>query len=345
MKPRTVSYSARQLAEKVGATVIGDGELLVTSLAPATAPAKGALTFVRSRSKSAALRTLATLSKMAVLVDDELVPAIGARESIDSTLLIVPHPQRSFIELLPLFFEPEQVSHTIHPTAQIHTSATVGKNVSIGAFCVVGPEVHIGDGSVLHSNVSLYRNVTIGPDSELHSGVSVREGCILGKNCTIHNNAVIGADGFGYVPDPIHGLLKVPQVGIVVIGDYVEIGAGAAIDRATVGATTIGNHTKIDNHVQIGHNVTIGSHCILCAQVGVAGSSFIGDGVVLGGGTGVADHVRIVSGVRVGGHCGVTGDIDEPGDYLGMPAVKAGVYRRQQAALKRFATDSRRRKS
>lgn len=344
MKQRKVSYSARELAEKIGAVLIGDGELLVASLASASNPQSGGLTFVRSRSKTAALRTLSTLSKMAVLIDDSLVPPVGARESLDSTLLVVPHPQQAFIELLPLFFEPEHPSRTIHPTAQIDQSATIGTNVSIGAYCVLGPEVVVGDGSVLHSHVTLYRNVHIGAHAELHSGVTIREGCIVGKHCTVHNNTVIGADGFGYMPDPTQGLLKVPQVGIVVIGDHVEIGAGSAIDRATVGATTIGHHTKIDNHVQIGHNVVIGSHCILCAQVGVAGSAIIGDGVVLGGGTGVADHVRIVSGVRVGGHCGVTGDLEEPGDYLGMPAVKAGVYRRQQAALKRFATDSKRRK-
>ena len=318
--------------------------MMVSSLAPASAPQPGALTFVRSRSQSVALRTINTLSKMAILIEESMAPAIGARESLDSTLLIVPNPQRAFIELLPLFFEAEHFSRAIHPTAQIDPSAKIGSGVSIGAYCCLGPDVSIGDGSVLHPHVTLYRNVTVGANTELHSGVTIREGCILGTGCTVHNNTIIGADGFGYIPDPSLGLLKVPQVGIVVIGDYVEIGAGSAIDRATVGATTIGGHTKLDNHVQIGHNVTIGSYCILCAQVGVAGSAVIGDRVVLGGGTGVADHIRIASGVRVGGHCGVTGDLEEPGDYLGMPAVKAGIYRRQQAALKRFATDVRRRK-
>jgi UDP-3-O-[3-hydroxymyristoyl] glucosamine N-acyltransferase len=345
MKPRTVSYPARQLAEILGAQLIGDGDLVVTGMASTSSPAAGRIAFVRSRSKSAALRTLSSLSAMAVLIDEPLVPPIGARETLNCTLLVVPHPQRSFVDLIPHFFSPEAVSASIHPTAVLDPTAQIAPGVSIGALSVVGPGVTLGEGVVLHSQVSIYRDVTIGAHSELHSGVSIREGCTIGKHCTIHNNAVIGADGFGYMPDPTQGLRKVPQVGVVIIGDHVEIGAGATIDRATVGATSIGSHTKIDNHVQIGHNVVVGSHCLLCAQVGIAGSATLGNGVVLGGGTGVADHVTIASGVRVGGHSGVTGDIDEAGDYLGMPAVKAGVYRRQQAALKRFSTDARRRKS
>jgi UDP-3-O-[3-hydroxymyristoyl] glucosamine N-acyltransferase len=344
MKPRTVDYSARQLAEKVGASIVGDGDLRVTTIASIAAPRPGALTFVRARSNSAALRTLRGLSKMAVLVEESLVPPIGARESLDCTLLVVAHPQRAFIDLTSDFFEAERLPRTVHATASIDPSAQIGRDVSIGALCVVGSGAIVEDGATLHPQVTLYRDTRIGSNTELHSGVIIREGCIVGNNCIIHNNTVIGADGFGYIADPTTGLRKVPQVGIVSIGDFVEIGAGTAIDRATVGATTIGNHTKIDNHVQIGHNVVVGSHCLLCAQVGIAGSATLGDQIVLGGGTGVADHVTIVSGVRVGGHSGVTGDIDEPGDYLGMPAVKASLYRRQHAALKRFATDSRRRK-
>jgi UDP-3-O-[3-hydroxymyristoyl] glucosamine N-acyltransferase len=147
---------------------------------------------------------------------------------------------------------------------------------------------------------------------------------------------VIGADGFGYLTDPRTGITKVPQVGVVKIGDHVEIGASASIDRGTVGATIIGSHVKIDNQVQIGHNVRVDSHCIICAQAGIAGSCHIQRGVVLGGGAGVADHVTIVPGVRVGGHAGVISSIDEPGDYMGFPAMKAPLYRRQQAFIRRL---------
>jgi len=176
----------------------------------------------------------------------------------------------------------------------------------------------------------------VGARSRLYSGVAIREGSRIGTNVIIHNNSVIGSDGFGYLQDPKVGLRKVPQVGTVEVGDYVEIGANTTIDRGAVGSTIIGPHTKIDNQVQIGHNVVLGSHCVVCAKVGIAGSCKVGSGVVFGGGVGVADHVTIVSGVRLSGYSGVYSDILEPGDYMGVPAIKAGTYRRQQAIISRM---------
>lgn len=337
MKPRTVSHPARKLAEAVSATLHGDPERAVSGLVAANSPQPGHLTFLRSRSASAVQRALADLKGMVVLMEERGLPPMASLGTIESTLLVVPDPQRSFVELTPWFYEAEAVERAIHQSANIHPSAAIGAQASIGPNCVIGPGARLAEGVILHANVTLYRDVSIGAGSELHSGVVVREGCIIGARCCVHNNTVIGADGFGYLPDPKRGLVKVPQVGIVKIGDDVEIGACSCIDRGAIGATVIGSHTKIDNHVQIGHNVTIGSHCILCAQVGIAGSATLHDRVVLGGGAGVADHVTVVSGVRAGGRTGILSDIDEPGDYLGIPAVPASIYRRQQIALKRFA--------
>lgn len=272
-------------------------------------------------------------------MDERMLPPVPARSALGCTVLAVTDPHRAFVELIPWFYEEEHIERSIHSSAVIDPSAKLAANVSIGAHCVIGPGVTLGEGAILHARVTLYRDVSIGAGSELHSGVVVREGCVIGARCGIHNNSVIGADGFGYLLDPKRGIVKVPQVGVVQIADDVEIGAGSCIDRGAIGATVIGPHTKIDNHVQIGHNVKIGSHCILCAQVGIAGSVTLHDRVVLGGGTGVADHITVVSDVRTGGHSGITTDIDAPGDYLGMPAIPATAYRRQQVALRRLTQE------
>jgi UDP-3-O-[3-hydroxymyristoyl] glucosamine N-acyltransferase len=337
MKPISASYSVQELAELSGSRVIGDPKITITGLCSVHRPQPFHLAFLRLGSRSAALKLLTPLPAMAVLIDKKALPTTAECQQLHCSLIPVDNPQAVFVEIISKFFEPEKVQLYAHQSAIIDPTATIGFDVSIGANCVVGAGVTIGDGAILHSGVTLYRDVQIGAKTELHSGVVIREGCRVGSNCIIHNNTVIGADGFGYLSDTQRGLVKVPQVGVVAIDDYVEIGAGTAIDRATVGATVIGAHTKIDNHVQIGHNVVIGSHCLLCAQVGVAGSATIGNGVVLGGGTGVADHVTIVSGVRVGGHSGVTSSLEEPGDYMGMPIMKASAYRRQQGLLKRLS--------
>jgi len=341
MKPRSTSLSAKDLAQTLQASLHGNGSLVIAGLCALHAPAPGRLTFIKGKSPTAVWRTLIKLPEVAVLVEPNLLPDTEALRSLRCVLLVVPHAQRAFVDAVNLFYEPELASHTVHPSAQVDPTAIISDGVSIGPLAIIGERVNLGTGVIVHNSVTISRDVTIGARTELHSGVVVREGCSLGSDCIVHNNTVIGADGFGYIPDPATGIRKVPQVGVVQVGDHVEIGAGSTIDRASVGATTIGSHTKVDNQVQIGHNVTIGSYCMICAQVGIAGSATLGDRVVLGGGTGVADHVCIVSGVRVGGHAGVTSSITEPGDYMGMPAIKAGLYRRQQAHLKRLASRAR----
>jgi UDP-3-O-[3-hydroxymyristoyl] glucosamine N-acyltransferase len=339
MKPTKFSILSADIATILKGELHGTADLLITELAPLHEPKAGAITFVKGRSKAAAWRAMIKLPRMVVLIEPALIPDHELISSLKCTLISVPNSHAAFIDIVNRFYTPEDVEYSIHPSAIIDPSAELSPNVSIGAFCVVGPRVKLGSGVVLHNSVTLCRDVTIGARSELFSGVVIRESCTIGDDCIVHNNSVIGADGFGYIADPKNKapIAKVPQVGIVIVDDFVEIGANTTIDRATVGATRIGAYTKIDNQVQIGHNVSIGRACIICAQVGIAGSANIGDGVVLGGGTGVADHVSVVSGVRVGGHAGVTSDIDEPGDYLGMPALKASRYRRQWAAFKKLA--------
>jgi UDP-3-O-[3-hydroxymyristoyl] glucosamine N-acyltransferase len=337
MKSIQAAHSAGQIAELVGASLIGDGGLTITGICPLEAPQQGSLAFARIKSQQKGQEILQALPEMAVLVESSAVPSEPSLSALRCTLLVVSDPQRALLSCFSLFYQQESHTREVHPTAVVHPTATLGERVSIGAYCVIGEHARIGNDAVLHEHVSMYRDTIVGDRSVLHSGVVIREGCKVGSDCIIHNHAVIGADGFGYLADPSKGIVKVPQVGIAVIGNNVEIGVGSAIDRAALGSTTVGDHTKIDNHVQVGHNVSIGSHCIICAQVGIAGSVRIDNGVILGGASGVADHVHICSGVRVGGFAGVTSSIEEPGDYAGMPITKAGQYRRQQAALKRLA--------
>lgn len=208
----------------------------------------------------------------------------------------------------------------VHPSAIVAPGAKIAATASIGPFCVVGEEARIGERTHLQESVSIGRDTVVGDDCRLMPGVRIYAGCRIGRRVRVHANVVIGSDGFGY--EFVSGRHeKVPQVGTVVVEDDVEIGAGAAIDRARFGRTVVGEGTKIDNLVQIGHNVTIGKHCILCGQVGISGSTVIGDYVAFGGQAGVAGHIRIGSGSKIGGQAGVISDLPAGGAFNGNPAI------------------------
>ena len=201
---------------------------------------------------------------------------------------------------------------------------------------MIGAEVQIGNNVTIHPHVVIYPGTIIEDDCIIHSGAIIREYCHLKKGCVIQNGAVIGSDGFGYVPDPALGLRAVPQVGRAVLGPLVDVGANSCIDRGALGDTSISLGTKVDNLVQVGHNVSIGEHTIVCGQSGIAGSTRIGARCVLGGSTGVGDHLNIPDDCRFGGNSGVITAIDEPGDYMGHPAIPAQQWRRQGVAVKKL---------
>jgi len=251
-------------------------------------------------------------------------------------------PYESFLALIPCFFQREiSQASAIHPTAFVGENVSIGSSVTIGAYSVIGDNVSIGEGTTIFPHVVIYNDVTIGERCTLHTRVTIREDSIIGNDCYLQNGATIGSDGFGYVPDQKLGIAEVPQLGIVRLGDRVDIGANACVDRATFGETRIATGTKLDNLVQVGHNVTIGSHSMLCAQVGVGGSSTVGNQVVLGGQSGVADHVEISDKVRVGSQSGVTRKLRHAGDYLGFPAEPAGDWRRKRAFVSSLAKHSK----
>jgi len=267
---------------------------------------------------------------------------------INDTLNIEPGDNRAIIKvknadlamakILELFNPQPPVFDTdMHPTAVIHETATIGNGCKIGANCYVGKDVHLGNNVILYPNVCVFDETTIGDNTIVWSGTVIRERCIIGSNCIFHTNVSIGADGFGYRPsDDGRGLVKIPQIGNVIIGHYVEIGANSCVDRAKFSSTIIGDGCKIDNLVQIAHNSIMGRSCIMAGHSGLAGSVTLGDGVIIGGSASIKDHTTIHSGATVGAGSGVVGDVEAGKTVLGYPAQDARDMLKQWVALRQF---------
>ncbi len=235
---------------------------------------------------------------------------------------------------------PPVFASQIHPTATIDATATIGIGTKIGAGCYLGPNVIIGENCIIYPNVTLLDESTIGNKTVIWSGTVIRERCHIGNDCIIHPNATIGADGFGFRPDPDRGLVKIPQIGNVIIGNNVEIGANTCVDRGKFSSTILGDGCKIDNLVQIGHNSRLGKFCIMAGNSGLAGSVTLGNGVIIGGSASIKDHTTIGDGAIVGAGSGVTGDIEAGKTMLGYPAVEAREALKQWAILKRLVKES-----
>ncbi|HSK62491.1 MAG TPA: UDP-3-O-(3-hydroxymyristoyl)glucosamine N-acyltransferase [Pyrinomonadaceae bacterium] len=245
-------------------------------------------------------------------------------------------PYLAYTRALRIFHPEPEHEPVIHPSAVIDPSARVADNVAIGACSVIGRNVEIAEGVCIHPNVTIYDNVIIGKGSTIHSGVAVRERTVIGERVVIHNNSVIGCDGFGFAKDEEKRWLKIPQTGRVVLEDDVEIGAGTTIDRASVGESRIGRGTKLDNLVQIGHSCTVGEDSLLCAQVGLAGSSHIGSRVILAGQAGVAGHLKIGDDVVLTAKSATSHDIPAGKIISGIPAFDNKDWLRSVAAFRRL---------
>lgn len=254
----------------------------------------------------------------------------------DIPVLRAKDPYLAYTRALRLFHPEPKFSNFIHPTAVIDQTAVVAENVWIGAGVVIGPASRIADGVRIHPNVTIYEDVSIGNDSTIHSGAVIRERSQVGARVVIHNNVVVGCDGFGYAKDEQKAWLKIPQTGRVVIEDDVEIGAGTTIDRASVGESRIGRGSKIDNLVQIGHSCTVGEDTLLCAQVGLAGSSHIGSRVILAGQAGVAGHLTIGDDVVLTAKSATSHDVPAGKVISGIPAFDNRDWLRSTAAFRRL---------
>jgi UDP-3-O-[3-hydroxymyristoyl] glucosamine N-acyltransferase len=251
-------------------------------------------------------------------------------------ILRVKDPYLAYTRALRIFHPEPELEPFIHRSAVIDPTARVATNVAIGACSVIGRNVEIADGVCIHPNVTIYEDVTIGKDSTIHSGVAIRERTVIGERVVIHNNSVIGCDGFGYAKDEQRRWLKIPQTGRVVIEDDVEIGAGTTIDRASVGESRIGRGTKLDNLVQVGHSCTVGEDSLVCAQVGLAGSSHIGSRVILAGQAGVAGHLTIGDDVVLTAKSATSHNIPAGKVISGIPAFDNKDWLRSTAAFRRL---------
>ena len=270
----------------------------------------------------------------AALVNDNLTVEPGKNRA----LIKVKNADLAMAKILELFNPPAPEFDTdIHPTAVIHETAKIGSGCKIGANCYVGKNVVLGNDVILYPNVCVFDETTIGDHTVVWSGTVIRERCIIGSHCIFHTNVSIGADGFGYRPsDDGRGLVKIPQIAIVIIGHYVEIGANSCVDRAKFSATIIGDGCKIDNLVQIAHNSVMGRSCIMAGHSGLAGSVTLGDGVIIGGSASIKDHTTIHSGATVGAGSGVMNDVAAGKTVLGYPAQDARDMLKQWVAMRRM---------
>ena len=270
---------------------------------------------------------------------------------VNQDISIDPGENRAFIkvknadlamsQVLELFAPPPPVFHTdIHPNAVVDLTAKIGNGSRIGAGCYIGPNVIIGENTTIYPNVTILDECTIGNRTIIWSGTVVRERCHIGNDCILHPNATIGADGFGFRPCAERGLVKIPQIGNVIIGNGVEIGANSCVDRGKFSSTVLGDGCKIDNLVQIGHNSRLGKFCIMAGNSGLAGSVTLGNGVIIGGSASIKDHTTIGDGAIVGAGSGVTCDIPAGKTMLGYPAIEARDALKQWAILKRLVRES-----
>lgn len=314
-----------ELAEYLGGTVVGDGQVRINGLAPLEAASADKITFLANPKYA---------GKVAETGAGAVLMAPGG-ERYGRTVIEVPQPYLGFAKLLTLFYVAPHPVKGCMPGVHLGDSVTCGQDISVYPGACIGNNVTLGNRCVIHSGVVLYDNVVIGEDTVIHANAVVRERCRIGNRCIIQPGAIIGSDGFGYAPDG-NSYYRIPQIGIVVIEDDVEIGANCTIDRAALDTTLIRRGTKIDNLVQIAHNCQIGEDCILVSQVGVSGSTKIGNHVTLGGQVGVVGHLTIGDNVMIGAKSGVPSSLPANGAYSGIPIMPHKEWLRAMAVVPRL---------
>jgi UDP-3-O-[3-hydroxymyristoyl] glucosamine N-acyltransferase len=314
-----------EIAKHLGGEVVGDGHAVLNSFAPAEHAKPGDLTFAENEVFFARAEQSAAT---AIIAEKQF-------SSATKILIKVPNARIAFAKSLALFFPEPKFSAGIHPAAVVAASAHIDPTAHVGPNCVIGERVKIGARSVLQAGNFIGDDSRLGEDVNLFPNVTIYSRTEIGSRVRIHASSVIGSDGFGYVFDSgFHR--KVPQIGNVIIGDDVEIGSNSSVDRGALGSTIIGKGTKIDNLVQVAHNVEIGEHSILCAQVGIAGSAKLGSYVVLAGQVGIAGHLKIGNRVTVGSKAGVMHNIPDGEQWLGAPAQPDRQAKRVLIALQRL---------
>lgn len=328
------TITAEAIAALVSGELIGDGKAAVSGIAPLDRADASHLSIL-SNGKYASM--MATTKAGVVLVDPEFRDAAGAPRA----RIIVKQPLEKLLALLPRLYPQESPAAGVAPTARVGKGVILGQRVSVGDYTIIGARARLGDGVVIGPHCVVGDGVSIGDGTRLWPGVTINSGATLGARTVIHSGARVACDGFGYVfRDGAHQ--KIPHIGRCIIGDDVEIGANTTIDRGSIDDTVVGRGTKIDNLVQIAHNVRIGENCIIIAQVGIAGSTTIGEGAVLAGQAGISGHISIGAGARVAAQAGVFGDIPAGETWSGYPARPHREALRASAALFKLAGMMRR---
>ncbi len=315
-----------EIARRLDCVVEGPADPEITGLKTIEDAGPGDLTFITN--KRYLTRLVNTRAGGVILGADA--------PEVDLPTLRSKNPDFVVAEILGWFHPRLPVSKGIHPTAVVSPTATIGPGASVGAYAVIGDDVVLGSEATIFPNVVIYRGAKIGHSFMAHAGVVVRESVEIGNRVVLQSGAVIGGDGFGYVQRPDGSVMQKPQVGTVVLGDDVEIGANSTVDRATVGTTRVGRGTKIDNLVQIGHGSEVGEYGFVCAQAGLAGSTLLGDRVQLGGQVGVAGHLKIGNDSKVVAQSGIPNDVPAGSIVGGYPAVNVLSWRRASAAMTRL---------
>ena len=324
-----MEFTAKQIAEMIGGRIEGNENVAVSSFAKIEEGREGAISFLSNPKYT---HFLYDTKSSIVLVNDDL----ELEHPVDTTLIRVKNAYEAVARLLQLYEQMKPRKTGIDPTASIATSAKIGKDVFIGAFAVIGEGSVIGDGTQIYPHTVIGDGVQMGEKCLIYPHVTIYQGCRLGNRITIHAGSVIGADGFGFAPNT-EGYDKIPQIGIVIIEDDVEIGANTCVDRSTMGQTVIHRGVKLDNLIQVAHNCEIGENTVMSAQAGLAGSTKIGSWCMVGGQAGFAGHIQVADKTFVGAQCGVISNTKGNGEQLiGSPAMDPRQFFKSMAVVRKL---------
>ena len=328
-----MQQTASELAVLLNGRVVGNPEVRVRRLAKIESAGPGSVSFLSNPEYE---RFIYSTEASIVIVTETFEPSQDLPQ--DLTLLRVEDPYRAFARLLEAYDAILKRQEGIHPTAVVDEEATLGEGCFVGPGVVVERGAVVGDRVELHAHVHVGRDVRIDQDTVLHSGVRVLDRCVIGRRCTLQAGTIVGSDGFGFAPKEDGTYAKVPQTGNVVIEDNCDVGAMTTIDRATLGSTVLKNGCKLDNLIQIAHNVVIGEATVIAAQTGIAGSTTIGSRCMIGGQVGIGGHLTVANGSRIAAKSGVSASLIQEGQtYQGNPAVPVKQFQKFQIALRRLA--------
>ena len=325
-----IEFSAEQIAGLLGGKVVGDPNVKVNNIARIEEGSPGMLSFLANPKYE---DHLYTCESSVVLVNNDFTPT----KEVKPTMIKVPDAYMAFAAILNEYQKLRANKVGTHTSAFIEESSTIGENIYLGANVYIGDGCSIGDNVKIYPNTYISDNVKIGDNVTIFAGVKIYHDSVIGNHCTLHSGVVIGSDGFGFAPNSENNYQKVPQIGNVTIEDHVEVGSNTTIDRATIGSTIIRKGVKLDNLIQIAHNVEIGENTVIAAQTGVAGSSKIGKNCMIGGQVGIVGHIKIADEVKIAAQSGVGSSINEKGKIIqGSPAFDIGDYKRSYVYFRKL---------